>query len=303
MIYTSENNWYRWYYNGVPFSRQTGNAVFSTSFSCKYQATNRSFKEEMLAASSSILDHYPGITPSVLFSGGADSELTLRSFLELGIKPRIFIFRYENDYNIYDVSYAVTICSMLNVDYTIVDINLIKFFENEAERLSEIAQTDRARSLHNCKFLEYVDELPIIGAGDLNVHRKTDDYSYQGEWAVRCDEYEIGWDKVLVAMDKPGVAQWFRWTPGLVYSFINTNWFQRLTNDGYPRKLGTNSTKILGYREAYPDMLSRVKKTGFEKIESVILEFENYLQEKNNGLIYRQYHERIVPDILIEMQK
>ena len=303
MIYTSENNWYRWYYNNRPFSFQSGSECFSTSFSCNYTATHRSFKDEMIAASKSILDHYPGITPSVLFSGGVDSELTLRSFLELGIKPKAFIFRYENDYNIYDVSYAVTVCSMLNVDYTIVDINLIKFFENEAERLSEIAQTDRPRTLPHCKFLEYVDELPIIGAGDINIHRKTDDYSQQGDWVVRCDEYEIGWDKMLLSLDKPGVSQWFKWTPGLVYSFIKTTWFQKLINDQYPRRLGTNSTKIIGYREAYPDMISRVKQTGFEKINSVILEFENYLKEKNNGLVYRQYHERLVSDILIEMQK
>jgi hypothetical protein len=291
-MWTSENNWYKWYYSDRKFGRQHGNDKFSTSFSCGYIPTKKTFKEEIILASASILDHYAGAVPSILFSGGADSELILRSFLELKIKPKVYIFRYENDYNIYDVSYAVTICSMLGVDYRIIDFNLCKFFENDAERLSNLAQIDRPRALAYCKFIELIDELPILGSSDLSIMRTDDNYSIPGKWIVRCWEHDTAWSKFILSLNKPAVGEWFKWTPGLVLSYTKTKWCQQLVQDKFPGKLGVNSTKLVGYREAYPDLIERKKKTGFEYTDHLVLEFEEYLKQKNNGLIYRQYFDR-----------
>jgi hypothetical protein len=154
-----------------------------------------------------------------------------------------------------------------------------------------------------CKFLEYIDELPILGASDLTIYRNHDDYSTQGQWFVRCWEHDIGWSKFLRTLDKPGVAEWFKWTPGLVDSFVQTKWCQALTSDKYPRRLGTNSTKILGYRESFPDLLTRTKQTGFEKIDFLVNEFELHLYNKNNGLRYRQHFDRPVSCLLTEMKQ
>jgi asparagine synthetase B (glutamine-hydrolysing) len=145
-MYTSENNWYSWSYGSNPkFSRQTGNETFNTQFS-KCESTIGSFKEELLNAARSTLDHSTGKI-TVLFSGGVDSEIMLRALLEVGADPEIIIARYENDYNIYDVSYAVTICSILGVNYKILDFNLQHFYENDAERVSDLSQIDRPRAL------------------------------------------------------------------------------------------------------------------------------------------------------------
>ena len=116
-MWTSENNWYKWSYGNKLFSRQTNELLeFKTSYSCKFNLPVRSFKDELIAAASSTLDHYPGLRPCVFFSGGVDSELVLRAYLEIKSNPEVFIVRYENDINIYDVSYAITVCSLLNVD-------------------------------------------------------------------------------------------------------------------------------------------------------------------------------------------
>lgn len=304
MIYTSENNWYKWFYDGEPFSKQENDKIFSTSFSCKYDINStKNFKQEIISANKSIIDHYNNIRPTLLFSGGADSEIILRGFLEIGIVPNIHIYRYENDYNLYDVSYAVSICSSFDVDYTLIDFNLQKFFENEAEHISEVSQIDRPRALPYCKFLNNVDELPILGASDLTIYRKNNDYSILGEWIVRCWEHDIAWSKYLRTLNKPGIAEWFKWTPGLVASFSQTTWCQNLICDKYCHKLGTNSTKLYGYREAFPDMIARNKKTGFEKINFIVEEFENYLKKKNNGLKYRQFFDRPFSKLLIELQE
>lgn len=302
MIYTSEGNWYKWQYgNNIPFGVQQGATEFSTQFGPVESCIFGEFKHELQMAAASTLDCYPGLKPSILFSGGSDSELMLRAYLDIGANPDVFIFRYENDSNIYDVSYAITICSMLGIGYKIIDFNLRSFFENDAERISELSQIDRPRALPYCKFIEMVDGLPILGASDLTLMRTDSDYTKKGNWIVRCWEHDIGWSKFIRAIEKPAVAEWFKWTPGLVLSVLNTNWCKKLVNDEYYGKLGTNSTKLLGYREAYPDLISRVKKTGFEEVDtSLIDEFEKYLETKNHGLIYRQVFDRSISELNAE---
>jgi len=303
-MWTSENNWYKWNYGDGPmFGRQEAKDTFTTSFSCNYSPTSRSFKQEAVLACASIVDHYSGIKPTILFSGGADSEVMLRSFLELGIKPKVYIYRYENDYNIYDVSYAVTICSMLGVEYNLLDLNISKFYENEAERLSELAQIDRPRALPYCKFIEDTDWLPVLGSSDLSIIRANDDYTQPGQWLVRCWEHDTAWSKFIRTINKPAVGEWFKWTPGLIYSFTQTAWCKSLIADKFNGKLGTNSTKLQGYKESYPDMVYRQKKTGFEKIDHLINEFELFLEKKYKGLNFRQSYDRPFNSLLEEMKK
>jgi hypothetical protein len=299
MMYTSENNWYSWQYgDGEKFGRQTDKQQFKTNFR-RMTRPVMSFKEELLEAARSTLEYHPNLKPNIFFSGGVDSEIMLRAYLEIGCKPKVTIMRYENDYNLYDVSYAVTVCSILGVDYDLIDFNLTKFYENDAERVSELAQIDRPRALPYCKFIEDAEGFPILGTSDLTLHRTTTEYveNVNGNWVVLCWEHDIGWSKFARAINKPAVAEWFKWTPGLVLSYMNLNWFNKLTNDEYYGKTGCNSTKIIGYREAYSDLIERRKQTGFEKIDVLVNEMETFLTSKYNGLNYRNYFPRTIANL------
>ena len=46
----------------------------------------------------------------VMFSGGTDSEIVLRSFLKIGIVPRCCFINFTGDYNIEDKIIAQKIC-------------------------------------------------------------------------------------------------------------------------------------------------------------------------------------------------
>lgn len=301
MIHLCEHNWHQWQYgNALPYGRQTANEPFKTIYH-KTDKPIRSYKEELLTAAQSTMDHYPGLQPSIFFSGGSDSELVLRSYLAIGANPKVVIIRYENDYNIYDVSYAVTICSLLNTPYTIIDFNLTKFYENDAEDISSLAQIDRPRALPYCKFLEIDDGFPVLGEGDPYWVRLTNDYSQPGLWKFRDVETFIGWEKYAIHLDKPAVVQFLKWSPGLVLAHTKLTWFKKLINDEYYGKLGTNSTKLIGYREVYPDMIDRQKKTGFEKIDSLINEFALFLQKKYSGSHYVHLVDRTVDELWMEI--
>lgn len=285
----SESNWYTWQYGDNPVNgRQVPNAIFKTNYG-KCHDQIGTYKEELIKVASSTVDHFQNQKLILLFSGGSDSEVVLRSYLNINYPIEVIIYRYENDFNLYDVSYAVTICNILNVKYKIVDFNLKTFFENDAERYAELSEIDRPAALPYLHFLEVADGIPILGQGDPWWFRKQGiDYSIKGNWLYGDMEAFTGTGKFLQEINKPGIPIWFKWRPGLVWSYTNLEWFKLLTNDGIIGKSGVSSTKLQGYREVYPDMIQRVKVTGFEKIVDLVKEFESFLCKKNQGLKYRQ---------------
>jgi hypothetical protein len=94
-------------------------------------------------------------------------------------------------------------------------------------------------------------------------------------------EHDVGCDKYNILHNRPAIYQWFKWSPGLVLGYTNLTWFKKLVNDEYYGKLGINSTKIIGFREMYPDIIERKKQTGFEKIDELVSEIENVLNKVN----------------------
>jgi len=301
MIYISENNWWSWRYGSGPyFGRQSGNDQFRTF----YKKTDRkiyNFKIELENAAKSTLDHYPGLRPCIFFSGGVDSELILRSYINIGSNPKVYIVRYENDYNIYDVSYAITICSMLNINYSIINFNLQKFYENDAMSIVEDAQIDRAKILPHLKFTDCADGLIIVGLGDVYWSRMSDNYSEPGVWLAPDFEFDIGCDKYNILHNRSAIFQWWKWSPGLLISYTQLDWFKNLVSDKFYGKMGINSTKIKGFREYYPDLIVRKKQTGFEKIDRLIQEFEESILKKYKIFPWRNTVERTLDQFYLEI--
>jgi hypothetical protein len=75
-----------------------------------------------------------------------------------------------------------------------------------------------------------------------------------------------------------------------------------LTSDQYPRRLGTNSTKIIGYQEVHPNLIPRKKLTGFEKIDHLVEEIEQHLTKKYNGLPFRNSFDRTLDDFEVDLK-
>lgn len=286
MVYLTENNWYDCKYGPDNLDRQSNNLEFKVIYKkCKRKA--KSLKKELLYIASSTLDHYNTSSVDVLFSGGAESELVLRSYKDIGANVTAYIFRYEKNFNQYDIDHATRIANDLNVPFKIIDFNLENFYKNDASIIAEQSQIDRPRALPYCKFLELTDNLPVLGEGDHFWHRYPDTYSVKGSWLHIDLETFFGWFKYAKYKNIPSIPQFFRWTPEYTVSYMNLKWFNRLLNDEFYGKLGTNSTKLIGYREAYPDMIDRIKQTGFESINHIINEFESFLHKKYNGLPFR----------------
>jgi hypothetical protein len=295
------DNWYKWYYGeSQPYARADGESPLRVEYG-KFSGSIPTFKDALRINAQKTIDSFPNQTFDLLFSGGIDSELVLRTYRDLGHPIRVNIFRYENDYNIYDVSHAVIVCEQLGIPYNLIDFNLQKFFENDVLTVSEHAQSDRPRALVQLKFLDYVDGVPISASSDIRYFRPHDDYSAKAKWMIHDFEHDIALDRYAAFHSRPAIMQWFKWSPEIVLGWTNTVWFKKLVNDEISGKLGVVSTKIEGYRENYPDMIVRTKKTGFENIDHFVIPVQNYLKQKNGGLKYRQYVEQSLDDMWIQI--
>lgn len=297
----TQDNWYKWGYGGQHFNRQTDALLPLETIYTPYNHHISTFAEELERAAESTLDTYSGLQPCIFFSGGVDSELIIRTYVRIGANPKIYIVRYEDDLNIYDVSYAITICLSLGLDYTLVDFNLKKFYENDAITVSEQAQIDRPRMLPHLKFTDCADGLIIVGHSDIAWYRPSADYSKREVWMARDFEHDLGCDKYNAFHNRDAIYQWFKWSPGLVISYTRLNWFQDLIADKFEGKLGINSTKLFGFREIYPDLITRKKQTGFEKIDPLIAEVEAEIEKRNGGLRYRQFADRSLAQLEAEI--
>lgn len=302
MICRSQNNWHSWSYNDLKETISLSpNDVFKTHYN-RSKNKIQSFRNELLNAAKNTLDCYPNLRPCIFFSGGLDSEIVMRSYVNIGANPLAYIFRYENDYNLYDVSYAISICSSMDVEYKLIDFNLKKFYENDAEAISKISQIDRPRALPQLKFLDYVDSgLAIYGIGDPRWSKKNNNNEQISDWVLIDQEHDTGWEKYIIHKNVTAIAQWFKWSPELMLSYTNLQWFQNLINGKFIGKLGVTSTKFLGYKEAYPDLLFRKKQTGFEKIDDLINNFELFLYKKYNGFCFRRTFNRTLDELYLEI--
>lgn len=308
MLYTSYKNYFKWFYDNNLFGRK-GNqySVLNVTYDKIVQNFN-SFKIELINNANKLCETYPNRKFSIFLSGGSESETIIRTYKEANIDFTSYIFRYEDDINLYDVSYAISACESIGASYKVIDFNLEKFYNSsEAEKISEVAQIDYPKALVHCKFLDYIEDnsFIIFGCGATGYHRKNDDYTTTGVWSNEVYDFELGWERFAIAYNRPVCFGWFRFTPELVLSHHATSWAKNLRSDKYYKKTGGNSTKIWGYKEAFPEILYREKKTGFEggtsRIKTILNEYETFLEKKYNGLIYRGKFSESVDDMYKKM--
>jgi hypothetical protein len=292
----TKDNWYSWQYDGEKFGKPDGGKLKTF-----YSKTDKhlTFKEALIENARATVDAFPNEQLDLMFSGGIDSEIILQAFKEIGHPIRVNIFKYENAYNFYDVQHALRACQLVGIKPNVIDFNLEKFYENDAYDLMCVVKCSHARAMPHLAFMDYVDGIPIFGSGDPRFYRPHDNYSEKATWLVQDAEYDIAWFRYAEMIERQAIMQWLKWTPEVVASMTETKWFKALTNDEYPGKLGPNSTKIEGYREAFP-LEQREKRTGFELTDKLVLPVQKAHHEKF-GVIYGQMAERTVPEFLEEI--
>jgi len=286
MIKLNRDNWWSWWFDNEQYADR---ANMQQKFNIRYSAEIDNllpWREEMIRAARLTREDFPGEKLTLLLSGGSESEQMLRAFILANVDIDVVIVRYEQNINAEEVWYATELCKNLQHDYKILDFNLIKFLENDIDPILDVTQIERPRMLPQVAFADLVDGIPMTGSGDQHWLRPHKDYTKSATWLLQEFEHELGWDRWFMKKNRQALMHWLRYTPEMFLSYTRLKWFQDLTHDKIPGKLGNWSTKLIGYTEAWPEITQREKLHGFEKCEELINEIQDYIHKRNGAMSY-----------------
>jgi hypothetical protein len=201
----------------------------------------------------------------VLFlSGGTDSEIVLRNFLEYGVKPRCVIIKFNDGYNASDVREALELTEELGVDLEIIDFDIKDFFySGEARDFAEKIQCTQITYLMVYYHI-YKLGMPAVMGGELLLSRHIDKNSNYWYYTFRENE-DASAMRFSNFFNIPLVNEWFSYTPEIMLYFLESKFgVQEMLSDRY--KLTSVSSKNDILRKLYPNVRKKTKTHGFEKL-------------------------------------
>jgi hypothetical protein len=233
----------------------------------------------------------------LMFSGGIDSEVVLRTYRELKIPINVFIFKYEDMLNYREFNHAIKVCTDLNVKYKVIDFNVKQFFENDAYAIWSKCNTTSSSWLPHMKLTEYLDNTPIIASGEP-YWKKQDD----GTWVFELEEDAKFWTIYHKTIGRTAVTDWYEYRPEVILSHMQLPIVQQLINNRVPGKTSTVSSKALIHQAKWDDIIIRAKMVGFEKDlipskeskPSYMLEFDKHYCSTISSTIYKYTPTEIV---------
>lgn len=304
------NNWLEWYYDDELFGQQDPNNFkkFVTRYNCNIKDVG-TYKEELLKTATNTLDHFNVKDLTLCFSGGVDSEVILRTYLEIGHKLNVVIYRYEDNLNAHDIYYAEKVCEQLNVTYKIIDFNLKQFFENDAASMIEACQVDKPLQLVGCKFLEITDGIPIAGEGELWLCMRPGGFDSENKfnyyWAnCECSQ-EFAREMYVDHVGKKAIPKWFQWRPEILLSALQTDYVKKLTSNQYTDVYCSLDNLYELYKPWFPDLIKRPKFSGFEQCFDlpIVTEFKKELiKHSGRRLEFNQPHDRTIQQTINELR-
>jgi hypothetical protein len=275
--YTLDNNLIYGYNGGLFNHTEKKN---ENRLECQYARATRtplSFKEEcynvaqILASDSDKL----GRTPTVMLSGGFDSEVVAKSFIDTEIPFKAVTFRLKHGLNNHELYFIDKFVRRHNIDVEYIDIDLESWLEStDAIDRYEISGCYFAEMLPHMLLMDMIWEdkgLPIMGNGDLYVirdlnpvWRMNDNSAPKFIWNYIEFEPILAWFRYGVHRKILGGIGFFQHTPEITLSMAQEPEIYEVCTDCNPYKMSSRSTKYLVYRKYWPDLLQRMKFDGAE---------------------------------------
>jgi len=201
----------------------------------------------------------------VMFSGGTDSEIVLRSFLKIGITPRCCFINFIGDYNIEDRIVAEKTCHDLNVKLEVLDFDILDYYNSG--QAHEFAGNIQCRQIAYLTVYHWINKLqaPSVMGGEMFLRRHTDVTG--GKWYYVIRENEDGSAmRFTLKYNVPLVNEWFSYTPEMMGYYLEHPKIHQLITDRFNYKLASVSSKNAILKSLMPDIVDKVKTHGYEKL-------------------------------------
>lgn len=201
----------------------------------------------------------------VFLSGGTDSEIVLRSFLSIGIKPKCIIIKFKDGYNREDVNYAVEIAKNLDVDLKVLDFDVKNFFySGQAAEFGAIVQCTQITYLTVYQAILNTG-LPAVMGGELLLRRNVNTNPSSWYYCLRENE-DCSAMRFSIRYGIPLVNEFFSYTPELMLYYLEHPSITDLVTQKYNYKLASVSSKNKILSTLVPGVQVRKKTHGFEEL-------------------------------------
>ena len=219
-------------------------------------------------------------------SGGIDSEVMARAFVEAGIKFEALTMRHMQYTNDHEVAYATEFCRKYNIKLHYLPIDLTEFFVNIIPDYIAKGYNGGVTTFSVYTYLYMIEAIykmggsAVIGMGEPVLR------NIEGNVFMEFILYRYNTYKFL--MDNPEHTH-FPWfflqTPELLAAYFNEPLVKLLTSDPsyYEAKFPIwlqSLEKSIVYHKHFPEMRRRGKGTGWERFRNAVPNLQIWINER-----------------------
>lgn len=269
-------------------------SVFKLNFKHGYRPKTMSYYDALYYNARAMKDSY-NEPFDVLFSGGIDSEVAIRAFKQEGVNFNVYTIRLENGINEQDVNTAVRIAENIGIKLNIIDWNLQRFLENDAEEMFNRTFCPEPRRMIRHAWYDLLDNIPVMGEGEPYWRRELlGDYSRKSDWHLYWTEDYFTGAIYANTIGRTVISEWYNYTPEIVMNFHKLPIVRDLLDDRIIGKQSCWSTRTQIHRELWRDIFDKPKLGGLEGVngkpgdepESMTV-FSKTVSSKASNQIYR----------------
>lgn len=267
----------------MPFRFEIDNTDL-TKFNVTLNSTSRpvlTFREEVIETVKYINDNTDRPI-YVALSGGIDSDVIVRAFLEANIDFTVFTVVHTEGTNKHDIVYANQLIDKYKIKRVAVNLEARKFFDFGFNLYKNSGYI--SRNIFRYLQLFILDEITklggcaVLGGGDASGYCNIDDkvcFRWNRDYAV-----PLQWIERNNIQHYP---YFYLTTPEITASWLEHPLVKLLTSDpAYfkSQRFGYIAEKALVLHRDWKDMPRRIKFNGFEKISDIRIPVENILKDE-----------------------
>jgi hypothetical protein len=237
-----------------------------------YRTSN--YKQELYRTADLIYQDYKSDI-ALFLSGGTDSEIVARNFVDIGIKPKCFVIKFKDDYNSSDVNEAIGLAAELDLDLNIIDFDVKDFlYSGEATEFGRELQCTQITYLMVYHSIKKIG-MPSVMGGEVFLKRNINTDPSTWIYCIRENE-DASAMRFSLKFNLPLVNEYFSYTPELLLYYLEDPDITNLVTTKYNYKLTSVSSKNTILKRLVPEIRVRKKTHGFERLLG--FNFEAYRQ-------------------------
>lgn len=201
----------------------------------------------------------------LMYSGGTDSEICLKSFKNIGITPRVVFIKFANGYNQEDLNIARYVCGLMDIDLEEIEFDIVDFYYSG--QAWEFASEIDCRQMAYLSIYHHIKKLqiPAVMGGEMLLRRHVTPTTSQWYYCFRENE-DASAMRFSLKYNIPLVNEWFSYTPEMMGYYLENPTIEWLLNTPDNCKLSSVSTKNKVLKKYIPDLVNKPKTHGFEKL-------------------------------------